>query len=433
MTRSPVILAFALALACSGERSKDRPRSNQSAVKPSDKRALCTAEIPPTTPADVKLTALSRAATRRPSSADTWLTLGFAWIGKARTAADPGFFLHADACASIALELQPDSSAALGLRGMVYLNDHRFREAQEIAEKILAKEPDDRNAWGILSDALLELGEIDGAERAAQRMLDLRPDLASYARASYLRWMRGDRTGAKLFGDRAIRAGTESSEPEPVAWALVQTALVFWHEGDYAGADAGFDLALARFDGYPPALVGKARVAIASGRYGDAVRYSGLALEKNPSVETRWLLGDALFLAGNAPAATEAWNRVIAEGRVHDRRTLSLFYARQKRNGGEAVALARQEHRDRPGSYTKDALAWSLYRAGELGEARALSEQVLRVGTPDARLLYHAGAIRIAAGDITSGRELVRRALRLNGAFDPFEAKEAAALVDTDA
>jgi tetratricopeptide (TPR) repeat protein len=218
-----------------------------------------------------------------------------------------------------------------------------------------------------------------------------------------------------------------------VAWALVQTALVFWHEGDYAGADAGFDLALQRFGGYPPALVGKARVAIASGRYADAIRYSRLALERNPSVETRWLLGDALLLAGDASAASETWDRVISEGRVHDRRTLSSFYAREKRNGSEAVSLARQEHHDRPGSYSKDALAWALYRAGELDEARTLSDEVLRVGTPDARLLYHAGAIRMATGDVTSGKDLVRRALRLNPAFDAFEAKEAAALVDSNA
>jgi tetratricopeptide (TPR) repeat protein len=435
MTRSPLIFVFALALGCSGERSKDpeRPHSNQSAVKSPNHRALCTTEIPPTAPADARLRNLSLATTKHPSSADAWLALGFGWVGKARASADPGFFLHADACASIVLELQPENSAALGLRGMVYLNDHRFREARELAEKILAKDPDDRNAWGILSDALLELGDLDGAERAAQRMLDLRPDLASYARAGYLRWMRGDRAGAKLFGDRAIRAGTESSDPEPVAWALVQTALVFWHEGDYAGADAGFDLALERFGGYPPALVGKARVAIASGRFADAVRHARSALERNQSVETRCLLGDAQLLAGDLAGASETWDRVVSEGRLHDRRTLSLFYARQKQHGAEAVELARQEHRDRPGSYSKDALAWALYRAGELGEARALSEQVMGVGTPDARFLYHAGAIRMAAGDVTSGKELVRRALRLNPAFDPFEAKEAETLVGSGA
>jgi tetratricopeptide (TPR) repeat protein len=434
MTCSPLILAVALVFGCSAERStKPEPQTNQSAVKSPDHRALCTTEISGTAQADVKLRLLARAATKHLTSADAWLALGLGWVGKARASADPGFFLHADACASIALELQPESTTALGLRGMVYLNDHRFHEAADLAEKILAKDPENRNAWGILSDALLELGRLDGAEKAAQRMLDLRPDLASYARAAYLRWMRGDRAGAKLFGDRAIRAGTESSDPEPLAWALVQTALVFWHEGDYAGANAGFDLALQRFDGYPPALVGKGRVAMAEGRYGDAVRYLKTALDKNPSVEIRWLLGDALLLRGDEKGAWEAWERVVSEGRIHDRRTLSSFFARQNTNGAEAIDLARRENGERPGTYSKDALAWALYRAGKLREARELSEQVISVGTPDARLLYHVGAIRIAAGDIESGKELVHRALRLNPAFDPVEAKEAKALVGSEA
>jgi tetratricopeptide (TPR) repeat protein len=435
MTRSPLILALVLALGCSGERAKEpeRPHTIRATVKPPDHRTLCATSIPGSTTADAKLRHMALVARKHPSSADAWLALGMGWVGRARVSGDPGFFLHADACASIALELQPESPAALGLRGLVYLNDHRFRDARDLAERTLATDAGDRSAWGVLSDALLELGDLDGAERAAQRMLDLRPDLASYARAAYIRWMRGDRTGAKLFGDRAIRAGSEASDPEPVAWALVQTALVFWHEGDYAGADAGFDLALGRFDGYPPALVGKARVAIAARRHDEAVRHLRAALERNQSVETRWLLGDALHLAGDTKGASEAWDRVVTEGRIHDRRTLSAFYSRQKRNGAEAVELARQENRDRPGYYSKDALAWALYRTGELREARELSEQVIAAGTLDSRLLYHAGAIRIAAGDVASGKDLVRRALHLNPAFDPFEAKEAQALVGSGA
>jgi tetratricopeptide (TPR) repeat protein len=428
---STVLVVFLSLIACDKSSPGERKGVTVPAAvsQPSGDHALCTTDTRDKGTVDSTLREATRAATKRGDSADAWVTLGRAWVTKARVSMDPGFYLHANACASIALGLRPDSAPALDLRGLVYLNDHRFRDARELAERVLASDESDRNAWGILSDANLELGDLDGAERAAQRMMDLRPDLSSYARAAHLRWLRGDRKGAKLFGERAIRAGSESRDPEPVAWILVQTALVFWHEGDYAGADAGFDLALQRFDGYPPALVGKARVALAKERYSDAVRLLEAALSKSPSVETRWLLGDARLLAGDAKGAFEAFDRVVADGRRHDRRSLSSFYAAKKRDGQEAVDLARQELRERPGSYTKDALAWSLYRNGEYREARELAEQAISAGTPDARLLFHAGAIRIAAGDVTSGRELIRRALRLNPAFDPFESKEAEALV----
>jgi len=53
-------------------------------------------------------------------------------------------------------------------------------------------------------------------------------------------------------------------------------------------------------------------------------------------------------------------------------------------------------------------------------------------GTRDARLLYHAGAIRIAQGDV-SGREMVRKAISLQPAFDAVGGPEAAKLVNANA
>jgi uncharacterized membrane-anchored protein len=69
--------------------------------------------------------------------------------------------------------------------------------------------------------------------------------------------------------------------------------------------------------------------------------------------------------------------------------------------------------------FTKDALAFALYRAGELEAARRLSVEVIASGTRDARLLYHAGVIASAAGDAERGRALIAQALRLNPRFDP--------------
>ena len=66
---------------------------------------------------------------------------------------------------------------------------------------------------------------------------------------------------------------------------------------------------------------------------------------------------------------------------------------------------------------------------GKLAEARAASDKALALGTKDARLLYHAGAIRIAAGDKAGGEKLVKEALQLNPSFDRTSAAEAAKLV----
>src|SRR5260221_1376484 len=393
-----------------------------------DARLLCTASIPGTSPIDRAIGAETRVVARDPSSVEGWIRLGNAWVQKARSSADPGFYLNAGACADVALELSPDNALADNLRGFTYLNDHRFREARDLATGILARDSDDPTAWGTLADAELELGNIDGAERAVQRMLDLKPSLASYSRAAYLRWLRGDLSGAKLLGGHAIRAGREARDREPLAWILVQTALVFWGEGDYDGALAGFDLALSEVPGYAPALVGKAKVALGRGRYGEAASLLEPALERAPLSETAWLLGDARRLSGDEPGAQKAYERVVSEGRAHDRRTLSLFLSSRRQDLSQAVALAEAELRDRPSVYSKDALSWALYRSGRFVEARELSEEAVRLGIPDARLLFHAGAIRIATGDV-SGRKLVQQALARNPMFDSLEAEEARRLV----
>jgi len=93
------------------------------------------------------------------------------------------------------------------------------------------------------------------------------------------------------------------------------------------------------------------------------------------------------------------------------------------------VAIPGASNRPRGDFQTEDALAWALFRAGRLREADDAARRATRLGTPDARLLYHAGAIRLARGDARGGRALIRRALALNPSFDAAEAAEARRLV----
>jgi tetratricopeptide (TPR) repeat protein len=403
------------------------PAAAQSAPKRQvGPRALCAAESPGASSADLHLLAGRKAAERTPELPDVWLALGTTWLQKARESADPGFYLNVRACADAALLLSPESSLAENLHGFSLLNDHRFRDARDLAGKILARDDGNVAAWGTLSDAELELGNLDAAQVAAQRMLDLRPGLLSYARASYLRWLRGDAKNAKLLGARAIRAGRESKDKEPLAWAIVQTATLFWNEGDHAGALSGYELALEEVPDYAPALVGKGRIALARGAHRDAVTHFEKAYGRSPLVETAWLLGDARRLAGDAAGAGKAYARVAADGKSHDRRTLSLFLSARKESPEEALALARAEFVERPGPYTRDALAWALFRSGKVEEAAQISKDLAAI--PEPRFKFHAGAIRLSAGD-PSGRKLVREALDANPAFDTVEAEEARQLV----
>lgn len=415
---------FALA-ACKAPESAAPPAS------PSEDEAhrLALAPTAGSTPVDKLLVQQQEMVRRNPSKLDNWIELGQTWVRKARGSGDPGFYLNADACASIALTLSPDDRFALGLKTLVLLNDHRFTEARNLALKVLERTPEDRIALAALSDAALELGGYREAALAAQRMVDLKPNLPSYGRAAHLRWLQGDTSAAKDFYRMALHAGKDTKDPEPYAWMVVQAALVFWNEGDYDGADAGFDVALKAFDGYAPALVGKARVALARGDGKAAADALERAWAQMPLAETAWLLGDAKTLMGDAAGAEEAYARVVKEGHRSDKYTLALFEATKARNADEALKLIDQERGLRDNLYVEDAYAWALYRAGRFAEARAASDRALALGTKDARLLYHAGAIRIAQGEVAQGRAKVKEALALNPKFDLTGAEEAKRLL----
>jgi tetratricopeptide (TPR) repeat protein len=383
-----------------------------------------------TSGADRAVDTAQTAVRQQPSKDDAWIMLGRAWVRKAREDADPGFYLNAEACANVVLESNPDYPLAQNLRGLVLLNNHKFAEANDLATKILVKRPDDPMAWGTTSDALIEMGRYDEATVAAQKMVDLKPNLPSYSRASHLQWLRNDTASAKSTVRAALDAGRDAKrDPEPGAWVLVQAAMIFWHEGDYEGADAGFDKALERIGDYAPANVGKGRIAMARGDHRRAAELFDRAFKSSPLVETAWLLGDARSAAGDANGAAEAYARVDRDGHKSDPRTLSMFLSTKNRDAAEALSLAREEYATRKDVTTEDALAWALYRSGKIDEAKASIVRARRLGTPDARLIYHDGAIRIAAGETKKGKELVAQALKLNRAFDATAAKEAESLL----
>src|SRR6185436_586129 len=95
---------------------------------------------------------------------------------------------------------------------------HHFQQVAALALKLTEERRSDPAVWGMLGDAAMETGDYDRAADAYQTMADLRPDLASYNRVAFYRFVTGDAAGAIEIMRRAIRSG--SSEPENLAWCL---------------------------------------------------------------------------------------------------------------------------------------------------------------------------------------------------------------------
>ncbi len=391
-------------------------------------RALALQKPSGTSGLDREIEILQQAVEKKADPLDGWILLGRAWARKARRTKDPGYWLNVEACAGLVFERDPKHHLARELQAMVFLEQHAFADAKDAASRLLLEDADDLGALGIKSDAALELGQFDEALTAAQKMMDLKPDLASYARAAHLRWLQGDAEAAKKIY-RASFDARDPRDPEPYAWVLTEAAMIFWHQGDIEGADKGFDKALEAFPDEPSALLGKARVALAQGNGKQAADFAEKAYGRGRYCEAAWLLGDARTRAGNESGANEAYKELVDCGRQTDKRTLAKFYAAKNRDIEEAAKLIEAEAKVRQDIYTRDAAAWVAYRRKDFDNARKEIDAALAHGTKEPLLLYHAGAIRLAMGDKKNGEKLVREALAMNPHFDFAGGEEAKKLL----
>src|SRR6185295_8816690 len=108
--------------------------------------------------------------------------------------------------------------------------------------------PNVASAYGILTDALVELGQYDAAIRTLDAMIRMKPNLSSYSRVSYLRELTGDTEGAIQAMQMAIDSG--APDAENTAWCLVQLGNLFLNSGRLPDADTQYRLALTRFPNY---------------------------------------------------------------------------------------------------------------------------------------------------------------------------------------
>lgn len=345
--------------------------------------------------------------------------LGWLYVSRARTRHDPGFYKLAEQAAACIEKSDPSSAAALLLRGHVEQNLHRFQEAERAARRLVAQRESPFD-YGLLGDALMEQGRLDEAAAAYQKMLDLRPGLQSYSRAAHLRWLHGDLEGATALMGLAARAGGPRNA-EPTAWAYSRLALYELQSGAFERALQAARNALELQPEYAPALLAEGRVLLAKGAALQALEPLAKAARLNPLPEYQWLLAEALRAAGRVDEAMRIEAAIERQGAIDDPRTFALYLATRDRSVATAVRLAEQELTVRSDIFTYDALAWSLYAAGETQRANQAMKSALSAGTQDARLFLHAALISAAAGESVEAARFRQKADSLRHLLLPSE------------
>ena len=361
--------------------------------------------------------------------------LAGAYIQKMRETTDFGYIDRAEKLVTRTLASERNNYEALRLRSEIGLERHHFAEVARFSREMIRIAPDDSWNWGTLGDALMELGQYDDAADAYQKMMSLRPNQASYNRASYYRWVMGDAESAIDIMRRAIDAG--SPAPENTAWCLVDLGNLYFKTGRLDEAAATFAEALRTFPGYHPAYAGQGRVLAAQGKVSEAIESFRHAQAVVPMPEYAETLAELYDRAGKKDEARRQMDlldivdRMVSANNEKTNRNLALVFANQGRKLERALELAQAELEVRGDVYTYDALAWALFKNGRYQDAEQASERALRFGTPEPAFQFHAGMIAAALGRKDAAAKSLDRALALNPRFEIRQADIAAITLST--
>ncbi len=374
---------------------------------------------------------------QNPESVRALAELGQLYLQQARETGDPAYYPRAEAALRQALARDERNVDALVGMGELALARHQFHEALTWGERARAVAPELAVVYGLIGDAQIELGQYPEAVASFQKMDNLRPDLSSFSRISYARELHGQVDAAIDAMQRAARVGGQGQES--TAWARVQLGHLYFNTGALDQARAEYEQALREAPDYLHALAGLGRVAAARGDYAAATAHYQRATKSIPLPEYVIALGDVYTAAGRQAEADEQYAlarvqaQLLAANGVNSDLELALFAADHPQAAGmspeQVVAQARAALAQRPSIYAHDVLAWALYRAGDYADAQEQITAALRLGTQDALLHYHAGAIARARGDEAAARDYFAQALRINPYFSLLYAPDARAAV----
>lgn len=368
---------------------------------------------------------------RVPGDWTAWAALGAAYVEQARVSYDPAFYAKAEQAARRSLELEPDNAEALGARAALHAARHDFAPAHADAQAAHERNPFDPDALGVLADALIELGRYEEGFDVIQRMLDVRPGVPSFTRASYSFELRGDLRGARYALDRA--AGVAASAQDRAFVALL-TGELAWHAGDAASALAHYETGLRATPDGPSLRAARAKALAALGDRPAALREYESVTDDLPQPEFLIAYGELLEAGGDREKAEEqyalvrAQQRLLAAEGVNVDLELALFEA-DHGSAAAAVAAARAEADKRRSVFAHDALAWALHAAGKDAEALPHADAALALGTRSAALHYHRGMILLGLDRPTDALTALREALALNPHFSSVHAPRAQAAI----
>ncbi len=359
-----------------------------------------------------------------PDNSVAWAELGSAYVQQARITANPVYYPKAAGALhrSVALKRHDNFEAMVGL-GALANAQHNFAAARSWGRRAERVNHYNANVYAVLNDALTQLGDYRGATAATQHMLDLRPGVPSFTRASYDFEQHGDNAGARFALDKALKIATS---PADIAFCRYYLGELAFNEGDARQAARQYALGLKVDPAYSPLLAGQAKAEGALGQTAAAIRDYTTVIGRVPQPQYVIELGELEQSLGHRAEARSQYEllgvefKLFAANGVNDDLTRAQFEAD---HGEPAKALehAKAEWGRRHSVLVADALAWALHQNGRDREALRYAKFANHLGWRNAGFVYHQAMIEASLGQRETARAGLARALKINPAFNPLQ------------
>jgi tetratricopeptide (TPR) repeat protein len=355
-----------------------------------------------------------------PDKAENWVAVGDLLAQLQRDSGKMSYYDFAESIYQEALRLRPELSSALTGMAWVTGGRHDFDESVKWANRALAIDAGCVEAYGIIGDAEVELGEYEAALDHYQKMMDLRPDLSSWSRGAHLLWLMGDKSKAQWLMGKAINAGAPFAEN--TAWCRAKLASMLFHDGALLPAETIIQPLVDAKSKNVHFLLVAAKIAAAKQDFSKAIEHYQMILSTGSHHEALAGIGDILLLQGKKDEAETYYQKIdISHSHDHseehhDHHFVAKFLADHDRDLDTALHLVEDEGPSK-NVHAADTMAWVYYKNGKLPEAIAAMKTALKYNTPDAEIRYHAGIIAAAQGDLTSATKHLQAALQMNPNF----------------
>lgn len=358
-----------------------------------------------------------------------YLKISEVYMTEARITGQFGYYLDAAEEVLNWVIDQDSPDPDIQYRSLIYLASvelsmHHFAEAKELGKKAVSVNPHNAFGYGVLVDANVELGIYDRAVEMADRMVEIRPDLRSYSRVSYLREIHGDMQGAIEAMEMAVAAGFPGFEE--TAWTTVQLGTLHEKLGEIKTAAMYYKQARDQRENYAPAIAALAQIELKEGNIRGARALAEQAISIQDDAHYHALLAHIHRADGQKEWAEIEAKKAVdllsdlgedTEGHGHSHEVgleMGRMHLEFTEDFGEVIHNGLHEYDDRPNNVdVNELLAGGYLAKGKLSKAKKHLEMAMSTGKSSAALLCIKGLIAHEEGN-SEAVKILESSLNMN-------------------